>query len=270
MEDLHARAAAGDSRAKAELEGLRRKYVYEQGDLTRSDPDLARVLHVVGSALLARATAAGGLRRLRERRDLEPVFVAALQADYGEHVLRETRLDVPGWPSVSRGGFDVVVRTDAKGGDVRWAFELKWCHDDLDLLHEAIWDAFKLALIRTRPDIEGAFLVTGASSALWAQGFCRDIFETGVHSSEELCARRFRTGGRRVAWDWLLEGGGDRWPDWVPTELSTTLVAAEPLVLGDEAWELRAVGVSPAADAELPFLDGWPRGARPRDARHPF
>jgi hypothetical protein len=148
--------------------------------------------------------------------------------------------------------------------------ELKWCQQAHDKVHEVIWDLFKVALLSRLETVETAHLVTGAPVAMWSTAFCRDVFEGGCFEPEELCARIFPTSqSRRIAWDWMLEGGYDHSPTAVPAVIETRLVDQSLVTDGDLEWEIRAVSVHPSRD-DVPFVGGWPRGQRPSGARRPL
>ena len=85
--------------------------------------------------------------------------------------------------------------------------ERKWCGPGNDVLYEAIWDLFKMALGKTREDHPATFLMTGAQKSLWAGSAFADLFETNNHVSEELCQRRLPDRCKTIAWDDLLRGG---------------------------------------------------------------
>lgn len=123
-------------------------------------------------------------------------------------------LRLPEWPSLGRGAVDFVAA--GWPGPARHFGELKWCQAGDDKVYEAIWDLFKMALASRLPGIRTAHLITGAPSVMWSRGFCADLFDGGTFTVEELCAPRFPRGRRRVAWDYLLEGGYDRFPIRVP------------------------------------------------------
>ena len=238
----------------------------EQEALVRSWPVTDGVLRLRRAlAKTAETLEARELPTLREMRDLTPALRDALAADYGSERVGGGKTMVPGWPDA--GNVDAFVRHSGSSRGLSLAAELKSCHDEHDKVHEGIWDLFKMALLTTRADVEAALLVTAASEAVWTKAFCRDLFVGKTHSPVELCARRFPAGSRRLVWDWLLEGGYDRFPRWVPSEITTRLVADEMLVCG-QPWRLRAVLVGVRGDAVVPF-GGWPDGKRPSSAKQP-
>src|SRR4051794_9040420 len=100
---------------------------------------------------------------------------------------------------------------------------------------------------------------------MWPRAFCRDLFAGGTFTVEELCARRFARGGRRFAWDYLLEGGADRAPERVPAQLTTRPVGEA--VRGAGAWGLRAVaGGAAGGPAGVPLRGGRPPRGGPAGA----
>ena len=194
-------------------------------------------------------------------------FALALQI--GSPVVVGKVIPVPGWPSLGRGGVDLAVVS----GPSQYSalVEAKWCHSGTDKIYEAIWDLFKVALVERMPTVRTAYLVTGAPAGMWPSALCADLFEGGSFTPEELCTRRFPRGGRRTAWDYLLEGGYDRYPDRVPSAIITTPIA-DPVdvAVADQRWVLRAVTVAGVGtQPDVLFRDGWPHGDRPSDARRP-
>jgi hypothetical protein len=174
-------------------------------------------------------------------------------------------LGVDAWPSLGRSATDVVVLSEPAAGPPRIVAELKWCQMGEDKVHEAIWDLFKVALLVDQYGAEG-YLVTAAPVDIWPTALCGELFSTGTFVSEDLFARTFPNG--RPVWDWLLQGGRERFPEEVPEETSIVEVARAPVSFGTVAWEIRAVRVSPSA-GRLQLQDGWPYGDRPAGAKHP-
>ncbi len=72
-----------------------------------------------------------------------------------------------------------------------------------------------------------------------------------------------------MAWDYLLEGGYDSFPDRVPARIRTKAVGRAPITLGAEALELRAIRVDLPDDELVDFENGWPEGRRPVGALRP-
>jgi hypothetical protein len=232
----------------------------------RIDAVLGGALINVAAGMEVRARKCGGLSALRERRDLEPETVRALDAIFPALAEKDRKCAIPGWPGV--GNVDVIVRQSPGPFALGLSGELKWCGGDQ--LCEAMWDLFKMALISTRRDVDAAYLITGAPLATWDADQCSDLFESKTHTTRELCARRYPGEKHRPIWDWMLEGGYDRFPAEVPESITTSLVASLPMRAGDETWDLRAVRVSAAGLATVRFQDGWPDGNRPLDAAHPL
>lgn len=167
----------------------------------------------------------------------EKHLVRALEAG----VVRSTRLrcitgrviPIPGWPSLGRSGVDLAI--DSGADRYPALVEAKWCHLGKDKLYEAIWDVFKMALGLRRADTRETFLVTGAPVSIWRNGFCADLLEGGQFASDELCTRLLPWGRhpRWLAWDDLLYGGHDRFPDEVPATIATEPVS-DPVPLALE------------------------------------
>ncbi len=204
-----------------------------------------------------------GLAALGERKDLEPSALAVLMTVFGTRAEKDRRVLIPGWSGV--GNVNLLLRRRDPEDALAWMCELKWCGPGNDVLYEAIWDLFKMALGKTREDHPATFLMTGAQKSLWAGSAFADIFETKNHVSEELCQRRLPDRRKTIAWDDLLRGGYDKHPEHVPAEITTESVGRA--TIGD--WELRAVRIGAVSHDLIPMTGGWPRGARPADARHP-
>ncbi len=170
---------------------------------------------------------------------------------------------MPSWGSV--GNVDLVIRAAERGAQLAWLAELKWCGQGRDVLHEAIWDMFKMALATTRTERPTAFLIAGAEAALWERSKFADLFDDGTHDPVELCERRLSDQKATLAWDDVLRGGYDRYPDQLPAAISSAVVGRA--VVGH--WELRAVQVSVAGTQWIAMAGGWPNGSRPDAARHP-
>jgi hypothetical protein len=227
---------------------------------------LPAVLADAAAELEAGAGDKPSLSSLREVKDLEPAIVTALKKRCPTRVQKSKKIEIPQWKKV--GNVDVVVRRAMGSDALALAVELKWSWS-YDKVYEAIWDLFKMALLATRPDVDATVLITGASPKEWNSTFCGDFFDGGTHSVTEICRRRFPTGSKRVAWDYLLEGGHDGFPGMVPASIHTEVVAVQPVNHVEACWELRAVQVRPAEDAFVTFSEGWPNGSRPTDAKRP-
>ena len=107
-----------------------------------------------------------------------------------------------------------------------------------------------MALATRLMGMRTAHLITGAPSAMWPSALCADIFNGGTFEPQEPCLRRFPRGSQRTAWDYLLEGGHDRYPERVPARIATRQVI-EPIQLRGPggSGELRAVRVEVDGDA---------------------
>jgi hypothetical protein len=224
-----------------------------------------RLLRDVAADMTRRADDRGGPDRLRERADLEPAFVGALQTQFGDRAQKDRKVIVPGWSRIGR--VDAIVRAEAGSGALELAVELKWAA--AGQLYEAIWDLFKMALVAGRSDVEWAGLATGAPVEAWATDACRDLLSDGVHDTAELCKRRFDDRRKRLMWDDALAGGYDSFPEAVPASIRTEHVGCTAIRSSGQAWELRMVRVTAETSKSLKFRDGWP-GRRPRDAAHPL
>jgi hypothetical protein len=231
-----------------------------------TDP-VATALPEIGAELERLGRSHGGLAHLRERH-LKQAVHSVLARCTGATVV-ECNLAVPGWPLLGRSTTDAVVESKPGSRLPTLVAELKWITATGEVkIYEAIWDAFKMALESKLPNVTGAYLITGAPTAAWKRDPCVDLFTSCTHSVDELCERRSRSPKRWLIWDWLLEGGNDRAPDYVPSPFRT--VALQSVVVGSahQTWELRAARVEVADDAEhVPFINRWPRGTSPADAR---
>jgi hypothetical protein len=224
-----------------------------------SDP-VGIVVADVAARLQAVAKTLDDASELREVKHLEPAVVGALHdAHPNRSVAKNRKHPIPGWSPI--GNVDVVMHPDT-ANDPLIAIELKWCH--VDKLYEGIWDLFKMALLSTT----GAwgYLVTGAPLVVWEAGVGRELFDGAVHSPVDLCNVRLPWGQALRAWDDLLWGGYDKCPTSVPTQISTRVIAREPVTTG---WELRVVRVGVVGEGMTAFNDGWPF-PRPADAVRPL
>ena len=227
------------------------------------DPIAACLPGIAEHVVAATLPGAGGIGGVRER-DLTASTCAMLSAHLGEPVAPKV-IALPDWPRLGNSPLDFVSH------DVRHVGELKWCQAHDDKVYEAIWDLFKLACAVRLPSVQAGYLVTGAPAPMWLSSPCRDLFDGGTFTPEELCSRRFRQGSRRTMWDYLLEGGYDRYPDRVPAHITTVPAGSAVVEDGDHRWLLRAVTVLPRpGPPDVPFPNGWPRGDRPADARRPI
>jgi hypothetical protein len=169
------------------------------------------------------------------------------------------------WPSLGRSGTDIVVLHEEGSGTPVMGFELKWCRQGHDKIHEAIWDLFKVGLLVDEYQVEG-YLVTAALPVMWTKALCNELFSSGTRSSRELFGLEFPNG--RPVWDWLLEGGYDRSPIEVPDATALIEAGRVPVSFGTLEWEIRAVRVLPSSGRPS-LKDGWPDGERPSRATHP-
>lgn len=253
--ELRREVPDADWMASPETSGQRR-FVLEWA---RHDADAA-LTHAIPTIVagLENRAEQEGVAALGETKDLQPAVVGALRKTFGEQVWPNAKTAIPNWEKV--GNVDVTVRDSATAGGLLAAIELKW-----GKLDEGVWDLFKMALLSTRPDVAATYLLTGAMQAVWDKGFCTTLFETGEHGAVELCSLRYPTGSKRLVWDWMLAGGHDRFPDFVPPEITTRVVASANV---GAAAHLRVVRIT-AGSGGVPFVDGWPYGNRPDDARRP-
>jgi hypothetical protein len=90
-------------------------------------------------------------------------------------------------------------------------------------------------------------------------------YDSKEHDPSELCLCELPDRGRTLAWDDLLYGGWDSYPDAVPAHLSTKVCGRARVGSG----ELRAVEVYADDEDWVSMAGGWPYGRRPAKARRP-
>ena len=146
------------------------------GGVAGESIDQAKVEAIAGR--LRHHAEAGGSASLGETRDLQPAAVEALRAQFGDvRVDKSRKVAAPHWPSA--GHVDLVVRTPENPAENSILAELKWCGRKGDMIHEGVWDAFKMALMTRRPDRPRAYLLTGAPTlGSWISG--RDSLPAAV------------------------------------------------------------------------------------------
>jgi hypothetical protein len=243
----------------------------ESGDGASPAADFSALLPDVSRRLESLAPELGGIDYMREKH-LELALRDAVNDAGIAFAVKNKKIAIPEWSTPPRvvGRVDIAVSPSSAQTRFSLLAETKWCQFGDDKVYEAIWDLFKMALATTRVDRPEAYLVTAATTDIWKTAFCADLLGSGVVSTEELCTRRFPSGSQRLAWDYLLEGGYDRYPESVPARISTVLVGSTFIQGGDRTWEVRAVRVVPQTDFNVPLEGGWPWGKRPPDARRPL
>jgi hypothetical protein len=234
----------------------------EDGDVQMTETDKAMSQWITQAAATLEAFEVPPLE-LREHHLADAIKDAINDQLAGRAVSKV--LDLDAWPSLGRSATDVVVLDEPETGSPTIVAELKWCQLDDDKVHEAIWDLFKVALLVDQYAVDG-YLVTAAPVDIWPSALCAELFSSGTFASEDLFARQFPKG--RPVWDWLLQGGRERYPQEVPEATALAEVARAPVSFGTVAWEIRAVRVSPSSSRVL-LQDGWPNGDRPAGAKHP-
>lgn len=221
------------------------------------------LVSAIALLLEQRGENAGGIASLAERQDLEPSAVAAMEVVFPGRAEKDRKVSIPGWERVGR--VDLVVREENGSDRVAALIELKWCQATNDILFEAVWDLFKMALGTHREERPRGFLLTGAPTPMWATSAFSDLFEDGEHHPEELCVRELADKQRTLAWDAALAGGYDHYPEAVPASIVTA--GCGRARVGE--WELRAVEVLTTDEHKIPMGGGWPFGRRPARAEHP-
>lgn len=216
------------------------------------------------ATIMERRIAARGVEKVGERKDLEPATIAVLGEAFPDRVDKERKVAIPDWERV--GNVDVIVRREPGSSAVSALIELKWAGPGDDILYEAIFDLFKLALAAQREDRPRTYLLTGAAKAHWDGSGFADLFSDGEHDPVELSQRRLQDKHQTLAWDDLLRGARDSYPQVLPQGIKTEVAGRAGI--GD--WELRAVEVRVSNQAFVPLGDGWPWGERPAEAKHPL
>jgi hypothetical protein len=228
------------------------------------------------ATVLRRRAAESGVAELGEPSVLEPATVEALGPLTGDRVEKSRNVGIPQWgltdpgtelrPGGAVGQVDIAVPSVSSSGEFSYLAELKWCGPGKDILYEGIWDGFKMALGTQRPETPRTYsLLTGAQEAVWQQSPFADLFDSKDHDPVELCMRDVGGRDHRLAWDCLLEGGYDRYPDALPPQLRTIIAGRASI----DGWQLRAVEVQVVGEEWIPLSGGWPRGERPEQARYP-
>lgn len=216
------------------------------------------------ATIMERRIDARGVEKVGERKDLEPATIAVLGAAFPDRVDKERKVAIPDWERV--GNVDVIVRREPGSSAVSALIELKWAGPGDDILYEAIYDLFKLALAAQREDRPRTYLLTGAAKAHWEDSGFADLFSDGEHDAVELSQRRLQDKHQTLAWDDLLRGARDSYPQVLPQGIKTEVAGRAGI--GD--WELRAVEVRVSNQAFVPLGGGWPWGERPAEAKHPL
>ena len=230
-------------------------------DWIRHDPDAA-ITHALQNAVprLESAAASVGVDALGENRHLQPELVRSMREVVEEELVWPNAApSISAWKRV--GKVDLAVRTEPGSDRLFLGAELKW-----GKLDEGVWDLFKMALLAMRPEVAGTFLVTGAVTTRWSQDFCTSLFANGDHSTLELCGWRYPGGDKWLVWDNMLYGGNDSFPEFVPQDIATRLVSTQAIAPGAE---VRVVRVLPSSET-ITFVNGWPHGRRPPDAKRPL
>ena len=174
-------------------------------------------------------------------RDLEVCFAAALkqagdEANADVRVSPQRSVQLHEWPRVGRCDLHVDVRADE---DWDALFELKW---GADTLYNCVWDLAKTACAVAAGESARGYLVAGAPETDW----------TAPVSGAEI----FASSSRRAAT--LFEQYPKLWAKWandvktrpvqLPSWIVTRVVAAVPLLVLNNSWQLRCVEVTAIPD----------------------
>lgn len=181
--------------------------------------------------------------------DLRTPLHAGLADALPGRVRKEQTLELKAFRGV--GGFDLLVDRSG-GGPVCCLAEVKWSYTGRSKIFEAVWDAVKLCLAAREHGATRCWLITGAPNSQWASAECRELFDSGVLSFQDLWKRPLvpagPNGGATVGEDLLAGGRGNRFIS-APSAFAMTEVGREPLRPATERWSVRAVAVQAA--------DGW-------------
>jgi hypothetical protein len=173
-------------------------------------------------------------------------------ADALANSLQEAKVEqawtVPNWDP-QPGRFDLLV--SAPDGRPRLAVEtkLKGGND----IYECLWDLLKLVGLSTLDHVEGVYLVAGTTVRNWEKPVtAAGLFASGEHETTALIAE---TGSW---WEQYLLANSTGRPRWAPPTVEGELVAAVPLQLRGEPWELRALKVAAPSTDWLVMREGRP------------
>jgi hypothetical protein len=149
------------------------------------------------------------------------------------------------------GRADVLARTDA--GEESY-FETQLC--GVEKLHEALWDALKLALFSALDASRCAYLMYAAPESAWARAghHPEAIFAGGSLGVYELLRER-----DPELWEWCLRGTKTTRPQLLPAALQSTPIASASIRAPTLDWELRCVRIDAEGGEWVGFdEDGWP------------
>jgi len=153
-------------------------------------------------------------------------LVTSLRHTSGATVVAERHVPIPEFQGV--GPVDIIVRAQS-GGPLTGLVECKLSRDRTrDKIFEGAWDAIKLALATRSSPSATAYLVTGATGAVWTESETGDLFVTGEVETRELWHRRLDppgpNGGHTVGADCEAGGRGNMFTH-APERLQIRLIA---------------------------------------------
>lgn len=180
----------------------------------------------IGSAVKEAARMLGArtdAAKLTEK-DLEVAFRAALEAEPALSAVRtQGSVTLRTWPRV--GCVDVV----AAGAEGRVACELKWWSTSAGR-YQTLWDLTKLGSLLREGAFELAFLLSGASPAVWALDDDHTrVFDDGRHDVSQLCT---------ISTNWWTSPVHSE--TVVPALIETAGTGRASLDVNGSAFELRA------------------------------
>jgi hypothetical protein len=127
------------------------------------------------AARMASRIAERGIEKVGEHKDLEPSTVEVLRAAFPHRVEKDRKVAIPDWEKVRRA--DVIVRREPSSSALSALIELKWAGPGPDIIYEAIYDLFELALATRRKETPKCYLLTGAATARWQASTFADLFD---------------------------------------------------------------------------------------------
>lgn len=200
----------------------------------------------------AAAEGANGVRAS----DLQRALCNALNSQLGALACVDGALPVgvrecwAGW----LGRADVLARVPESGESY---FETQLC--GADKLHEALWDALKLALFTALEPGRRGYLLYAAPESAWLRAghHPEALFEHSSLALGELLRERYGE-----LWEWCLRGTRTTRPIALPAELHSAPIASVAISAPSVEWQLRCVRIEgEAGEGWVRFDDaGWPLG----------
>jgi hypothetical protein len=182
--------------------------------------------------------------KIRER------HLADALARHLPRAVAERKLHVPGWDP-QPGNVDVFTRDRLGRPDLIVETKLK----EGNQVFECLWDMAKALSLATQSSVDAAYLVTGSTVASWTRPVaCAELFETGQHDLVQAIDVRYRD-----LWIKYILGDSRGRPRAVPDLMDVTLVADVCYPVRGVEWQLKAILVSVAQEAQyVRFREGLP------------